>query len=463
MAYNYDPNRPSGGDNSDLISWIIVIATLVVVWPVGLFLLFRKLMGYPLLGGSTSERHEQGRHPYDIEQDKTAGAGPYRTSAHQEQSPSYSKSASQGAPGQNASPGGTGYKYGYRYQYQAGAQAAPKAPSAPRAQATPRAPAAPRQAQGCSSQPGMQGVPYQPRRRNVDLNKGKGMTVWGSILTGIFGLGAITTLPIILLERDIVAFFGAGAPILGFLCLGLVLLYTGGQRNKKAKRFRKYLALIGRRDSIAISSLAQAMPVSYHTACDDLQEMLDERYIPTGYLDMNSGRLILSDAGLNEETPEPEEAVKEEIKTVEEPGRTEEDDNAILEEIRQVNDSIADLEMTRKINRIGEITGKILDYQRKNPNKNSQLRSFLSYYLPTTLKILKAYAQMEAQGIEGENIRAAKERIEGMMDKVVEGFEKQLDKLFQDDAMDITTDVEVLERMLDKDGLSGGEGFQLGL
>ena len=71
---------------------------------------------------------------------------------------------------------------------------------------------------------------------------------------------------------------------------------------------------------------------------------------------------------------------------------------------------------------------------------------------------------MEAQGIEGQNISAAKERIEGMMDKVVEGFEKQLDKLFQDDAMDITTDVEVLERMLDKDGLSGkGDGFQMGV
>ena len=85
----------------------------------------------------------------------------------------------------------------------------------------------------------------------------------------------------------------------------------------------------------------------------------------------------------------------------------------------------------------------------------------MNYYLPTTLKILRAYAQMEAQGIEGENITAATDRIEGMMDKVVDGFEKQLDKLFQDDAMDITTDVEVLERMLDKDGL-GGEGMTLG-
>ena len=85
----------------------------------------------------------------------------------------------------------------------------------------------------------------------------------------------------------------------------------------------------------------------------------------------------------------------------------------------------------------------------------------MSYYLPTTLKILGSYAQMEAQGIEGENISAAKERIEGMMDKVVEGFEQQLDRLFQDDAMDITSDVAVLERMLEKDGL-GSSGMTLG-
>ena len=85
----------------------------------------------------------------------------------------------------------------------------------------------------------------------------------------------------------------------------------------------------------------------------------------------------------------------------------------------------------------------------------------MNYYLPTTLRLLKTYAQLDAQGVDGENINASKQRIEGMMDKVVEGFEKQLDKLFQDDAMDIATDVQVLERMLEKDGLSGG-GMTLG-
>ena len=135
----------------------------------------------------------------------------------------------------------------------------------------------------------------------------------------------------------------------------------------------------------------------------------------------------------------------------------------ILREIRQVNDQIPDEAMSAKIDRIEEITGKILRYQKEHPNKEGQLRTFLNYYLPTTLKILRAYAQLDAQGIEGENISAAKKRIEDMMDQVVSGFEKQLDKLFQDDAMDITSDVEVLENMLKKDGLSDEGGITMTL
>lgn len=403
MAYNYN-NNGGGNNNGDLMSWIVVVAALVIFWPVGLVLLFMKLTGRSF-GGRRNSRNNY----------HTSATGPYRPSGSQNES------------------AGSGYKYEYRYQGQQTAQ---------------------------SAQPGMQGVNDRPRdkkgrfipkRRPVDLNKGKGMMIWGAILAIFGGFISFVEFFDTVGMGFIYMLQSIGFP-LGLLGAGLVLLVCGTQRNKKAKRFRKYLALIGKRESISIGSLAQAMPVSYHTACDDIQEMLDEGYIPTGYLDMASGRLILSDEGLQEEPePEPEE---------EQPAQPE-DDDAILREIRQVNDAIEDPVMSEKIDRIGEITGKILDYQRKNPNKNSQLRSFLSYYLPTTLKILKAYAQMEAQGIEGENISAAKERIEGMMDKVVEGFEKQLDKLFQDDAMDITTDVEVLERMLDKDGL-GGTGMTLG-
>ena len=86
----------------------------------------------------------------------------------------------------------------------------------------------------------------------------------------------------------------------------------------------------------------------------------------------------------------------------------------------------------------------------------------LNYYLPTTLKILNAYAELENQGVEGENITATKQRIEGMMDMVVEGFERQLDKLFAGDMMDIAADITVMEQMMQGDGLADNEDQMMG-
>lgn len=290
----------------------------------------------------------------------------------------------------------------------------------------------------------------------VNLDRGKGLTVWGIVLAVIFGI-ALTGFPAVAMSGGILRALAVMSPVIGFFGGGLAMIWAGTQRTKKSKRFRKYLALIGRRESISITTLAQAMPVSVHRACDDLQDMLDSGILEKGYLDMSTGRLILSDEGLQEEPPAPEPEEKEDGETLDM-----NDDDAVLGEIRRLNDDIDDPVMSEKIDRIGEITGKIFAYQKQSPGRAGQLRSFLSYYLPTTLKILRAYARMEEQGVEGENIRSAKARIEGMMDKVVEGFEKQLDRLFQDDAMDIATDVQVLERMLEKDGLSGGSGMTLG-
>ena len=288
----------------------------------------------------------------------------------------------------------------------------------------------------------------------VNLDRGKGLTVWGIVLAVIFGI-ALTGFPAVAMSGGILRALAVMSPVIGFFGGGLAMIWAGTQRTKKSKRFRKYLALIGRRESISITTLAQAMPVSVHRACDDLQDMLDSGILEKGYLDMSTGRLILSDEGLEEEPPAPEPEEKEDGETLDM-----NDDDAVLGEIRRLNDDIDDPVMSEKIDRIGEITGKIFAYQKQSPGRAGQLRSFLSYYLPTTLKILRAYARMEEQGVEGENIRSAKARIEGMMDKVVEGFEKQLDRLFENEAMDITTDVQVLEQMLEKDGLSQSQQWE---
>ena len=306
--------------------------------------------------------------------------------------------------------------------------------------------------------PGTQGMAgAAPRRapRPVDSGSGMGLTIVGIVLAVIFGLVLAAGTPFMVLSQGTLKGLALLSPVIGCFGAGLILIVAGSRRGKRARRFRRYLSLIGARESVSIVSLAQAMPVGVRRACGDLQQMLEEGYLPVGYLDMGSGRLVLSEEGLREE-PEASAEAGEDAE------RVPDTEDAILEEIRGINRRISDPEMSRKIDRIGELTGKIFAYQRQNPGGERQIRTFLSYYLPTTLKILRAYAQMEAQGVDGENIRAAKARIEGMMDKVVEGFEKQLDRLFQNDAMDITADVEVLERMLQKDGLSGGDGLTLG-
>ena len=288
---------------------------------------------------------------------------------------------------------------------------------------------------------------------NAASGAGKNLIKVGAVLTAIFGFCSLIELVDSLYYwPNLLWILEDTLPLLCFLGGGLGLLLCGLGKQKKARRYRKYLALIGKRTSISISSLAEAMPASPATVRKDLEDMLDTGYFPVGYLDYGDDELVLSGEGLQDD---PEPAKQEEA--------PQEKEDAILAEIRSLKASISQPQLAEQIERIEEITAKIFDYQKAHPEKASQLRTFLSYYLPATLKILHAYDRLESQGVEGENISSAMDRIEAMMSKVVEGFEKQLDQLFQDDAMDITPDVAVLERMLAKDGLSSGDGLQLGL
>ena len=245
----------------------------------------------------------------------------------------------------------------------------------------------------------------------------------------------------------------AQLPALCVLAVGLGLLVDGVRRQRRAGRFRGYLAMIGEKKSVAISALASAAGRPKNKVCADLEDMLDAGLFPSGYLNYGGERFVLG-GGL-EDQPEPQAAPKQEPAKQPQTQADRDAENAILDEIRQVNDQVANEKLSAQIDRIGVITAKILEYQKSRPEKAPQLHSFLSYYLPTTLKILRAYGQLESQQIAGENITAAMKRVEGMMDKVVEGFEKQLDQLFQGDTMDITADVDVLEQMLARDGLTG--------
>ncbi len=131
------------------------------------------------------------------------------------------------------------------------------------------------------------------------------------------------------------------------------------------------------------------------------------------------------------------------------------DGEKAISEMRRLNDNIEDEKISRDIESLEKSSKAIFGQVKANPEKLPQIRKFMDYYLPTTLKLLNAYDRMSAAGIGGENIDATKSRVETMMTTIVAAFEKQYDALFGADALDISTDISVLETMMAREGFSG--------
>ncbi len=231
---------------------------------------------------------------------------------------------------------------------------------------------------------------------------------------------------------------------------GIGALIARGKNKNRQRRFTKYLAVIGNKKLMDLEQLARAAGVNEDTTVKDLEAMIDKGYFDkSAYVDLGLGSLILSPEARPEyKAPEPERDAGSQYAS-------------ILREIRNVNDRIADEQVSARIDKIEDITAKIFKIVEDKPEKQPQIKSFMSYYLPTTLKLLDSYATFEKQGITGENIDSARLNIEKTLDTLVQGFSQQLDQLFTADVLDISADIDVLENMMKKDGLTGGDDFQV--
>lgn len=150
-----------------------------------------------------------------------------------------------------------------------------------------------------------------------------------------------------------------------------------------------------------------------------------------------------------ESAPTPEEFYSQEVQKIIEEGRR------AQKEMGRLYGSIQDPGIRAKINEIMQVSDKIVQDAKHDPSDVSQIQRFLSYYLPTTIKLLNAYDRMSDQGIEGENITGTMSRIEAMLDSAISAYKKQLDSLFANQALDIETDIQVMNAMLAREGLTG--------
>ena len=127
----------------------------------------------------------------------------------------------------------------------------------------------------------------------------------------------------------------------------------------------------------------------------------------------------------------------------------------LLREIRAENSKIPDPVLSKQIEDIERVSDRIFRTVAERPNKAPQIRRFMDYYLPTTLKMLKSYRTMDEREVRGASADQVRRKIESAMDVVLGAFHKQLDMLQQDSMLDISTDIDVLETMLKQDSLIG--------
>ena len=254
-----------------------------------------------------------------------------------------------------------------------------------------------------------------------------------------------------------------GAAFLG----GLWLIFSGASTLGMVKRFKIYRKTLGNKTHCTLEKLARSAGKSVRFVRKELQKMINRGYFLEGHLDKEQTQLITSDETYHyyeQSRLQLEQRQKQQEIPAQKPAapaspvqQVLDKGNAFIREIRRCNDEIPGVEISEKISRMELIVQKIFDRVQTHPEIVPDLQKLMDYYLPMTVKLLNAYADMDAQSIQGENIQKAKREIEQSLDTLNQAYEKLFDSVFMETALDVSSDISVLHTMLAQEGLTEDE------
>ena len=287
----------------------------------------------------------------------------------------------------------------------------------------------------------------KPEKRGLYL-KGTSTKIGGAFLaaTGyIFGISTVIML-LAVVTAGAASGWGTGLTA-GAVALGIFTLLFGWMAAKgtgmvcSVGRFRKYVGVLREREYCDVKELAQKTGRSVKAVVKDLKKMIQKGWFRQGHLDEQGTCLMVSD-----------EAYRQYTGLMERMSREKAEREAAAERARQ--EYIPGEEISAKISRMEMLVDRIFDRVEQNPESVDDIRKLMEYYLPTTIKLLEAYEELDAQPVQGENIISSKREIEKTLDTLNTAFEKLLDDLFQDTAWDVSSDISVLNMMLAQEGLT---------
>ncbi len=259
---------------------------------------------------------------------------------------------------------------------------------------------------------------------------------------------------------------------LTFFIINMIILLSGSIKSKRIKRFKKYVRCLDNKAYCKIDKLSESVNKDNKFVVKDLKKMMELDMFKKGHIDEEETYFILSDKIYNDyvmmqesyKKRKEEEDKKKKEQSIEK-DNTEESkyDNTIkrgeeyISQIQEANNYIKDENMSLKLTKLEEILREIFKNIKKNPENISYVRKTIEHYLPMTIKLVNSYIELSNQSIQGENIKNAKKEIEESIDLINKAFEALLNDLFEEVAMDISTDISALKTLFTQDGLTEEE------
>ena len=294
-----------------------------------------------------------------------------------------------------------------------------------------------RQFQNHTGQGGRAYAPSAQTKQRPLFLKGTSVKIGGIFLavTGyVFGAASLIFLLLLCISAlaagwELLLRIGAGAFAL-FTVVFLVMAVSGTRMAGSVSRFRKYVGLIGNREYCDIKELSQKTGRPVKNVVKDLKKMIGKGWFCQGHLDEQESCLMVSDGAYRQymelmERTRREKAEREAAaqKREQEYSRLSPEVQKIIEagdeyvrKIREANDAIPGEEISAKISRMETLVDRIFDRVEQKPDTVDDIRKLMEYYLPTTIKLLEAYEELDAQPVQGENIISSKQEIEKTLD-----------------------------------------------
>ena len=312
-------------------------------------------------------------------------------------------------------------------------------------------------------------IPMQ--RKGPSNFSGVPAIVLGTIGSISFGIGALA-LGILAAAGSFV--MGMGSVMLTGLFAGLttlsglsgLLIGAGVGKRKRADRVRRYYAVAGDKGVASLPQLAAAVNLPEAKVKKDIRKAIQLGMMPAARMDAAETCLIVGEQAYQMYLTAESARIEREKEDSERERLLQDPDTAAMERfkvsgrealrrIREANDAIPGREVSEKMDQLESTAAKIFSYVEAHPEKLPETRKLMEYYLPTTLKLLEKYRQYEEMEFPPSNVQKTKKEIEGSLDTVNIAFENLLESLFQDDTLDVSTDIDVLQTMLRQEGLAG--------